>query len=280
MIFEHFNVASYIFISLFFLAMIFELIFAFLEKEKYRLIAKPFCLSFLVLFLFSLFIDQYIVYIAAFFGLIGDIFLMCKKDKCFLIGAFSFLLGHVLYILYSLIFILNWNIKPYQIIIISALFVVEFIVLLFVTNKFKISRFEKVGGALYLTTLTSLIPLFIFASLERPNYMYLALVGSVLFLISDSILSFSRYIKPFKRHDFYIMLTYLLAQLFIGLGLCLTYVNIWLFILKIFNEFLKSFRAVRIFIFDVFTCCTKTCFGFEWIKYWIVAKSVFAFWFI
>ena len=99
-------------------------------------------------------------------------------------------------------------------------------VLLFVTNKFKISRFEKVGGALYLTTLTSLIPLFIFASLERPNYMYLALIGSVLFLISDSILSFSRYIKPFKRHDFYIMLTYLLAQLFIGLGLCLTYVNI------------------------------------------------------
>ena len=226
MIFEHFNVASYIFISLFFLAMIFELVFAFLEKEKYRLIAKPFCLSFLVLFLLSTFIDQYIVYIAAFFGLIGDVLLMSKKDKCFLIGAFSFLLGHVLYILYTLIFILNWNIKPYQIIIISILFVVEFIVLLFVTNKFKISRFEKVGGALYLTTLTSLIPLFLFASLERPNYMYLALIGSVLFLISDSILSFSRYIKPFKRHDFYIMLTYLLAQLFIGLGLCLTYVNI------------------------------------------------------
>jgi len=52
--------------------------------------------------------------------------------------------------------------------------------------------------------------------------MFLSLIGSIVFIISDSILVVTHFGFKFKRYDFYIMLTYLVAELLIISGFVLT----------------------------------------------------------
>ena len=47
----------------------------------------------------------------------------------------------------------------------------------------------------------------------------LAFFGAVLFVASDSILAYDRFVKGFKFASFFIMLTYWLAQVFIALSI-------------------------------------------------------------
>ena len=44
-------------------------------------------------------------------------------------------------------------------------------------------------------------------------------IGNVLFLVSDVLIFVSMFIKDFKRRDFYIMITYLIAQTLMSIGL-------------------------------------------------------------
>ena len=44
-------------------------------------------------------------------------------------------------------------------------------------------------------------------------------IGSLLFMFSDSLVAYGLFIKDFKRKHLYIMVTYLLAQLLIVIGL-------------------------------------------------------------
>lgn len=47
----------------------------------------------------------------------------------------------------------------------------------------------------------------------------LIFIGVIIFILSDSILSFTTFILDIKRRDFYIMLTYLIAQSLIAINL-------------------------------------------------------------
>lgn len=62
--FENLNIASYIFLGLFAVATIIQLVFAFLEKEKYRRIEKPFPMIFLTIFIIVTFPRHPFIYIA------------------------------------------------------------------------------------------------------------------------------------------------------------------------------------------------------------------------
>jgi hypothetical protein len=52
--------------------------------------------------------------------------------------------------------------------------------------------------------------------------MWYGIIGLVLFIISDSFLTYTMFIKDVKRRDFYIMFTYLAAQVLFLVGIIST----------------------------------------------------------
>jgi hypothetical protein len=52
--------------------------------------------------------------------------------------------------------------------------------------------------------------------------MWYGIIGLVLFIISDTFLTYTMFIKDVKRRDFYIMFTYLAAQVLFLVGIIST----------------------------------------------------------
>ena len=50
-------------------------------------------------------------------------------------------------------------------------------------------------------------------------YTFLLPLGSSLFILSDSMIAYARFKCRFKNHNFYVMLTYILAQALISVGI-------------------------------------------------------------
>lgn len=216
---------SYVFLSLFALTMIVHLYFSFIEDEAKRKITKPLNLLFLTLFAVITIPDHPLIYIGAFCGLIGDIFLINNKKKLFFVtGALFFLAGHLCYISEILFVILASDPLSNLFYILTPL-----ILLVFTGGGFFISQkicndtLTALVGTLYLGILITVTVVSALAvSKGYTNYMVLGIIGGIFFLASDLILTQATYVKDIKRRDFYIMLTYLLGQLFIIFSLMFT----------------------------------------------------------
>lgn len=217
----------YTFLGLSLFAMINNLIAGFLEKETWRKISKPFCMLFLGLAV-AMAVPQYpMVYLAAFAGFLGDIVLIWKDNKlCVGAGVVCFWIGHGLYIASILKMLYGANVfsTPYAWLY-MLLFVVIFMGLM-AYPMWRLTNHSKVFapiGIFYSTILVSVgVSAILGSFLGFANYLYLVIIGDVFFILSDSFLTYTLFIKDVKRRDFYIMLTYLLGQLFILSGLVLT----------------------------------------------------------
>ena len=219
-------IVTYIFFGLFVIVSLAEIILAFNEREKFRKMAKPLCLLFLGISVITILPDHPFIYIGAFLGMVGDIFLIWKKRPLFMIGTFSFLLGHFFYISEILFVMMNGTPMPWWFYV-----VVSFSILLLViagypfSKKITKNRWMALLGNLYLSVLLLVTVTSIIASTNGlANYMILGVVGGVSFLASDLILTTATFIRNFKRRDYYIMLFYLIGQAFIIIGITLTYV--------------------------------------------------------
>jgi uncharacterized membrane protein YhhN len=225
---EHINIPGYVFLGLFFISMVAQLVFAFLEKEKYRVIEKPFCLFTLGLFAVCVLPTHPLIYLGAFFGMIGDVLVIVKNKKYFNWGVLSFFFGHVLYVIEIVFFILDAKLDWYYFIILCGGFLLIYVLLIIPFRKCTKVIEEMLGMALYYGFLFAILPFMIVTYVRVGSFMYLGIIGSVLFIISDLIILFTKYIKKFKRYDFYIMLTYLLAQFLIVNSLLFSYIELYL----------------------------------------------------
>lgn len=219
-------IAGYIFSSLFIVTSIFEIVFAYLEKEYWRKLFKPFCTLFLGIAVVLFIPGHFLVYLGMFFGVVGDIFLISKKNSTyFKIGTFSFLFGHICYIS-EMLFILLQNKIGWYFYPIGAFFVLVFIIGAYpLTNKLtNKNKFLSLLGNTYLSSLllTTITSIFVCYN-GYFNYMFLTTIGGISFLISDLILVYVRFKKDIRRRDYYVMLFYLLGQCLIVLGFVLTY---------------------------------------------------------
>ena len=215
-------IAVYIFLGLFVVASILQLAFAFIENQKLRRKEKILCMMMLGIACIFAFPNHPLIYIGAFLGMIGDWCVLRKKTFNF--GVVAFFLGHLSYIFECLFMIIgNNNIEWYvdMILILTYVFVALGIYWACSFNK-KRTTLNKVAQSLYFAIIAVYIPLFIFAMIKVGSFMYLSLIGSIVFLISDSILVLTHFGFKFKRYDFYIMLTYLIAELLIVAGFVLT----------------------------------------------------------
>lgn len=138
---------------------------------------------------------------------IGDIFLI-KQDKFFVQGLISFLLGHLCYIA---AFLTSPNLP-------SAVFYVVYVIF-FLSVLWKHLGKLKIPVIIYSLVLAAMSWLALSKMIENHNHQtFHAFLGSVFFIVSDSLLAFNKFNKPFPLAHFLVLATYFLAQWLIALS--------------------------------------------------------------
>ena len=160
-----------------------------------------------------------IVIVALLCGWLGDVFLLFTKRNIFmLLGMASFALGHVFYIGAML----STNPPLHLYVLILLLLAAAWV--LFVVKKLlpTAPKSLRIPGLCYAVLLsgTALCALYLLFSTQRLCYL-VSFVGGLLFMLSDTILTGQKYRKETRHGNFYVMLTYILAQMLLVGGFAL-----------------------------------------------------------
>jgi uncharacterized membrane protein YhhN len=207
---------------------IINIIAGFFEQDKIRKLTKPFCMLFLGSAAAVAVPFYPMIYIGAFMGMVGDIFLIFKKNqKMVIVGILTFYFGHLCYfaamlnLLFARGFVDPW---PYNWIWILLYAVLTPALFWYPTYLLTRKKIFSIYGAFYMDAVVSeaIVPLLLYFLFDKLDYFYLCAMGGVLFCISDLILTYTLFKKDLPRRDSYIMFTYLGGQFFIILGLILS----------------------------------------------------------
>ncbi len=171
------------------------------NESNYRLFTKPFLLPLLIVYYLQLCSKndltlEKVFVIGLVFSFFGDLFLLF--DWGFIFGLGSFLIAHVLYI----ITFYNYKIVNKPILIVFILvYLVSFLCFLFPhLNEMKIP-------VIIYAIIISMMLYYGFCSKNK-----WLILGALLFVISDSILSFNLFIKVYLETELLVMITYVTAQ--------------------------------------------------------------------
>jgi uncharacterized membrane protein YhhN len=157
-------------------------------------------------------------------SLAGDVFLMLPGERFFLPGLVSFLLGHVCYI-----FGLNPTLPPrcgpvfFLLVVVVALGAMIYRpIAAGLRNQGRTSLILPV--AVY-TTVISLMLLSAWVTLFRPEWTPLrrglVIAGASLFMASDGMLAFDRFVRPLPSAALRVMVTYHLGQMALAASIAL-----------------------------------------------------------
>ncbi|MCP4176483.1 MAG: lysoplasmalogenase, partial [bacterium] len=188
------------------------------DKKIFIYIAKPLLMPLVIsIYLYNANSINWLLLIGLVLGWIGDISLIKTKGIRFIIGLTSFLAEHILYIFLFLgrVDYLK-NIPPYFYLFILVYLI--FVIPLYIYLKNSLGKM-KIPVLIYLIVI-------VFMSFSSLTYVtvstgydfWFPFTGSILFMISDSILAINTFIKEGKFYYSAIIITYVLAQLFIVLG--------------------------------------------------------------
>lgn len=147
------------------------------------------------------------------FSVCGDIFLMLPSNK-FLHGLASFLIAHICYIIAFTNGLENFTFQ-WNIMLPIFLFGIFYYRFLYPSLKETGSLPLQMGVMMYIAVIC-----FMFTQ-SYSTGSQLAIIGSFSFLISDAILAYNQFYKPFQTAHHYVMITYYLAQYLIALSLLL-----------------------------------------------------------
>jgi len=209
-----------VFAALFFCDAVLHLIACYRRYPKLRTVTKALLMPLLcALYVFSVREPRLLVVAALVFGWIGDVFLLFKNGRLFmLLGICAFALGHVFYIGAFLSEHPSFHVLM---LIPVALCVVW---MMFVLKKLipYAPRSLRKPGFLYalLLSWTGLSALYLLLLTQKLPYL-VAFLGGLFFMVSDTILTGQQYRKETKHGNFYVMLTYIIAQSLLVLGFVL-----------------------------------------------------------
>ena len=137
-------------------------------------------------------------------GLAGDVFLMLPSDR-FVAGLASFLVGHVLYVAGFMTDPPSWAAAAVAVGVVAAVLVPVALRILAALRSGghgaligPVAAYMVVIGAMWATALASGI--------------WLAAIGGGLFVASDSLIAWDRFVRPLRWAGVTIMVTYHLAQ--------------------------------------------------------------------
>ncbi|MCL1959060.1 MAG: lysoplasmalogenase [Spirochaetes bacterium] len=193
------------------------LVSLFFERGKFQAIAKI-CLMPVIIAVYVTGTGQIFIplVIALLFGWLGDILLLKIKEILFFrLGLASFLLGHLIYIFVMLYFAGKINVT---LLVISLL--AYAVAGVFIIRLIKPSKEMYLPVLIYETVilLMAVSAIQFFTVYGSPNGL-LVLSGSVCFIVSDTLLAIYTFHSKPKIFYFFVMLTYIAAQLCIVLGL-------------------------------------------------------------
>ena len=199
-------------------------IFAQLTNNQYlQYFSKP---SLMLILIFYFLVNarkfapvKYLIIFALAFSWVGDVFLLFdKQNKSFFIyGLAAFLTAHVFYIFYFLrIRAFNRPEKLPNALIFAAIAAYTFVLFGFIAPNVKNLLIPVAIYALVISVmLAASLAAFDFG---KRNFGRLSVAGTLLFIVSDSILAINRFAAPFDYAPAFVMLTYALAQLSITEG--------------------------------------------------------------
>ena len=194
------------------------------ENELLRYATKP--LIVLSLVGFMAFLNQLFgkfrkrILVGLLFALFGDVFLMFDGDNSlyFMLGLTSFLLCHIFYIQ---AFNLDMKSAPHRK---NKYFLPASIVLAIFCGGFFMYLRPNLGTLqipvlFYCFILTLMVMLSIGRWGKVESYgARLMTIGALLFLMSDGVLAYNKFVMSFENSSVLVMSTYMLAQYFIVLG--------------------------------------------------------------
>jgi len=208
---------SYIGISVIYLLIIL------LGQEQIAWFLKPFLIPFLLLAVFfsGSFPSKKFLLIALAFSWIGDIILLFadQHELFFIIGLVAFLISHIVYILLFNKQLRYKNRKNKAIfwIGVTVIIVYLFVMLWVLLPTLGDLTLPVFVYALVISTML-LFALKGFLNWEKTGSWYI-LIGAISFVTSDSILAFNKFHTPIVLSSFLIMITYLVAQYLIVVGI-------------------------------------------------------------
>jgi uncharacterized membrane protein YhhN len=178
-----------------------------IEKFLFDIILKPIPIWCIALYCFNQ--NKYLLSIGLIFGSIGDILLTNSEEIFFILGLGSFLIGHIFYIIY---FIKNYqyNLKG---LILSIFIIIASIGLSFMLIP-ALSKNFLLPVLIYIITITIMT----ISTTFYKNFNFIVITGAILFLISDTIIAWNKFIHPIPHSHLYIMILYYLGQWGIGYG--------------------------------------------------------------
>ncbi|MCP9765855.1 lysoplasmalogenase [Lacihabitans soyangensis] len=194
---------------IFFIVLAVEIYFSTTHQNNLVKFTKPLLMPLLIFMAFQLNIKERNLFIALFFSLLGDVFLMFGSELYFMLGLGSFLVAHVFYIL---LFKTQFNFSLLKSLPFAA---ATFGYILFIKAGIGQNLLIPVSVYCFVITLMG-----IFAAGRKTNiHSYnLVLLGSILFIVSDSLIAFNKFYSPLPASSFWVMSTYGIAQFLIVLG--------------------------------------------------------------
>ena len=185
------------------------------QMQKLRRFTKPFLMPVLMLwYTLAAQSPSALIALALLFGCVGDFFLLHEERKKNLyLGIASFAAGHVLYLLFLL-----ERIQPpawWMIALLAAVYGAG-LVWSFLRIRPHAQKDMLLGSTLYAALLCCMSACTALYALS--GHSALPLFGSLLFLVSDSILSSQILVKETRYGTLAVMSTYIAAQFLLSLG--------------------------------------------------------------
>ena len=150
---------------------------------------------------------QKAVLVGLLFSLIGDIFLI-KQDRFFVQGLIAFLIGHLCYIAAF------WTTPNLLSVVFYLIYIGFFLKLLW-----KHLGSLKIPVVVYSLVLAVMSWLALSLTIKHPDHhTFHALLGSICFIASDSLLALNKFKSPIPLAHLWILATYFLAQWLIALS--------------------------------------------------------------
>ena len=208
-----------IWLILFAIDAIVELIAIQLNNETIQLIAKPLLMPLLGAYFISQTnsikspLKKWIL-IALLFSLAGDVVLMFQEKGSiyFMLGLVAFLFAHIFYIFFfhNIRVIENMKSKAWLLLIVVTYYagLITFLSPYLGDMKLPVRIYGIVISFMFLLAMHMLF-------IKNKNAGIWMMIGALLFVVSDSVLAINKFYRPFEMAGIIIILTYILAQFFI-----------------------------------------------------------------
>jgi len=210
---------------IYFILLVLISIAAFMHKEKWRRILKPFFLSLVSILFIVIAPKEPLVYIAFIFASLGDVLILFEaifdNPKFFPIGAVAFFVSHILNLVIMIVYTNShfpgvFNLYYY--IGIAIIFVVVSTIVILVARKF-LDKFMTAASALYYAPLfVNLIITLVLAIQTQQLFFLIFTIGMLFFIASDITIFKEHYYKQQKYDEGVILSTYFIAEFFIAVS--------------------------------------------------------------